>query len=173
MILPHIRDTDFIPESMGPDPLVFANLPDPVRSRLNLLNPAKAREIDQAFGKFQYEPDHRAIGSGGSDFFAQPEKYRKIEHLLVIRPLPPDEIKNWLETRLPANDQTRQNQWLVSGRADLSFVVERALFVAHCEQFFQLARDAAFITPPDESWLLIWEYQGFLTLYQCNPPTPA
>src|SRR5690606_21309572 len=92
MILPPINEADLISENAAPAPDVFEGVPDAVHPRLKLLNPSKAREIDQAFTKFQYEPDRRALAPGDFDFFSLPGKYRKIEHLLVIRSQPPDEV---------------------------------------------------------------------------------
>jgi hypothetical protein len=84
-------------------------------------------------------------------------------------PLPSDEVTIWLEAMLPAHYLDGHNLWIFSARADLAFLIDRSVFIAHWNRLLPLAREAAFILPRDESWLLLWEHQGFLTVYRRNP----
>lgn len=174
MILPPLIEADFISSEAWRDEPVFHPVPEAVRSTLKPLNTTKAMEIDRAIGKFQCEPDFRAIGPEDPDFFSLPGKYRKIEHLHLIYspspdPLPPNYAVPWLEANLPRHPDPEQNQLILSASADLAFQVERSLFISNWHQLCPLAREAAYIIPPDEKWMLLWEHQGYLTFYRRNP----
>ncbi len=169
MILPPITDNDLNPEGISPVTGFYLDWSLTEKQRLKQIKPAKAFELDLAIGKLHYEPDFRAIGPDDFDFFSQPGKYRKIEHRMISFTQPSDEVTIWLEAMLPAHYLDGHNLWIFSARADLAFLIDRSVFIAHWNRLLPLAREAAFILPRDESWLLLWEHQGFLTVYRRNP----